>query len=76
LVITRHREPAGVRDGFRSEDDWFDYRLDTTPRFLKRVEPARRNVSAGQAIRLEYTPRKLPPAPQTPCVNIPRPSPE
>ena len=28
IVITRHGRPAGLLVGFRSEEDWFDYRLD------------------------------------------------
>lgn len=38
VVITRHGRPAGLLIGFESEDDWFDYRLENDPRFLKRVE--------------------------------------
>jgi len=41
IVITRHGKPAGVLIGFESEDDWFDYRLENDPRFLKRIESAR-----------------------------------
>lgn len=26
IIITRHGKPAGVLIGFKSEDDWFDYR--------------------------------------------------
>ena len=37
VVITRHGKPAGVLIGFKSEDDWFDYRLENDPRFLQRV---------------------------------------
>ncbi|HLQ25105.1 MAG TPA: type II toxin-antitoxin system Phd/YefM family antitoxin [Acidiferrobacterales bacterium] len=36
ILITRHGKPAGVLIGFESEDDWFDYRLENDPRFLKR----------------------------------------
>jgi len=39
--------------GFESEDDWFDYRLEHDPRFLARVERARKSFQAGQGIRLE-----------------------
>jgi prevent-host-death family protein len=35
IVITRHGKPAGVLIGFRSEDDWFDYKLENDPRFLR-----------------------------------------
>jgi prevent-host-death family protein len=38
LVITRDGKPAGVLIGFRSEDDWLDYRLENDPRFPRRVE--------------------------------------
>jgi hypothetical protein len=27
IVIMRHGKPAGLLVGFKSEDDWFDYRL-------------------------------------------------
>ena len=35
------------------EDDRFDYRLENDPRFLERIESARRNLRAGRSIRLE-----------------------
>jgi len=53
LVITRHGKPAGVLIGFKSADDWFDYRLENDPRFLRRIEQARRSVRAGRGRRLE-----------------------
>jgi prevent-host-death family protein len=53
IVITRHGKPAGVLIGFESEDDWFEYRLENDPRFLKRVELARASLRAGKGIRLE-----------------------
>ncbi len=53
IVITRHGKPAGVLIGFESEDDWFDYRLENDPRFLKRIESARNSLRAGKGIRLE-----------------------
>jgi len=53
VVITRHGKPAGVLIGFESEDDWFDYRLEQDPRFLRRVESARRSLRAGLGIPLE-----------------------
>lgn len=53
IVITRHGKPAGVLIGFESEDDWFDYRLENDPRFLRRVEAARRSLRAGRGVRLE-----------------------
>lgn len=57
IVITRHGKPAGVLIGFESEDDWFDYKLENDPRFLKRVEQARRSLKAGRGIRLEDIPK-------------------
>jgi prevent-host-death family protein len=53
IVITRHGKPAGVLIGFESEDDWFDYRLETDPRFLQRIESARTSLRAGRGVRLE-----------------------
>jgi prevent-host-death family protein len=53
IVITRHGKPAGVLIGFESEEDWFDYRLEHDPRFLRRIEQARNSLRAGQGIRLE-----------------------
>ena len=53
IVITRHGRPAGVLIGFKSEDDWFDYRLENDPRFLLRIESARASLKAGRGIKLE-----------------------
>jgi prevent-host-death family protein len=53
IVITRHGKPAGVLIGFESEDDWFDYRLENDPRFLKRIEQARKSLRAGRGVALE-----------------------
>lgn len=53
IVITRHGKPAGVLIGFETEDDWFDYRLEHDPRFLKRIEGARRNLRTGRGAKLE-----------------------
>lgn len=57
IVITRHGKPAGVLIGFESEDDWFDYKLENDPRFLERVERARKSLIAGGGIRLEDVPK-------------------
>lgn len=57
VVITRHGKPAGILIGFGSEDDWFDYRLEHDPSFLKRVETARRSLRAGKGIPLEQLER-------------------
>ena len=53
IVITRHGKPAGVLIGFESEDDWFEYRLENDPRFLRRIEQARNSLRAGHGLRLE-----------------------
>lgn len=53
IVITRHGKPAGVLIGFESEDEWFDFRLENDPRFLKRIESARVGLRAGRGIKLE-----------------------
>jgi len=53
IVITRHGRPAGILIGFESEDDWFDYRLENDPRFLRRMERARLSIRAGHGVRVE-----------------------
>ena len=53
IVITRHGKPAGLLIGFESDDDWFEYRLEHDPRFLQRIEQARKNLRAGRGTRLE-----------------------
>jgi prevent-host-death family protein len=53
IVITRHGKPAGVLIGFESEEDWFEYRLENDPRFLRRIEQARQSLQAGRGVRLE-----------------------
>ena len=56
IVITRHGKPAGVLIGFDSEEEWFEYRLEHDPRFLKRIQEARINLQAQHGIRLEDLP--------------------
>lgn len=53
VVITRHGKPAGVLIGFKSEDDWFEYRLENDARFLERVARARASIRAGRGVKLE-----------------------
>jgi prevent-host-death family protein len=50
IVITRHGKPAGVLVGFESEDDWFEFRLENDPRFLKRIARARASLRDGKGI--------------------------
>src|SRR5216117_1412075 len=56
ILITRHGKPAGVLIGFESEDDWFDYRLEHHPEFLRRVAQAREALRSGRRVRLEDLP--------------------
>ena len=58
IVITRHGRPAGVLIGFRSEDEWFEYRLETDPRLLRRIDAARASLRAGKGIHLERAMKK------------------
>jgi prevent-host-death family protein len=58
IVITRHGKPAGVLIGFKTEDDWFDYRLENDPRFLDRIQSARDSLRAGRGVRLEDLDKK------------------
>src|SRR6266568_3639016 len=60
IIITRHGKPAGVLIGFESEDDWFDYRLENDPRFLRRIEQARNSLQAGRGTKLEDVERVPP----------------
>lgn len=53
VVITRHGKPAGILIGFHSEDDWFEYRLERDPRFLRRIASARQSLREGRGVRLE-----------------------
>jgi prevent-host-death family protein len=53
IVITRHGKPAGLLIGFKSEEDWFEYRLENDPRFLARVAAARKGLRAGKGVKLE-----------------------
>lgn len=52
IVITRHGRPAGILIGFGSEEDWFEYRLEHHPEFLRRIEEARVALRAGQGVPL------------------------
>ena len=53
IVITRHGKAAGVLIGFKTEDDWFEYRLEHDSQFLKRIDKARSDIRAGKGTRLE-----------------------
>ena len=53
VVITRHGKAAGVLIGFKSDDDWFEYRLQNDPRFRRRIESARQNLEEGKGTRFE-----------------------
>ena len=53
IVITRHGRAAGVLIGFGSEEDWFDYRLEHHPEFLRRIAEARSAIYEGRGVRLE-----------------------
>ena len=53
IIITRHGKPAGVLVGFQSEDDWFDYKLEHDPRFLKRIAAARQSLRLGRGVSID-----------------------
>jgi prevent-host-death family protein len=55
IVITRHGRAAGVLIGFSSDEDWFDYRLEHHPEFLRRIAKARAALRAGLGVKLEDT---------------------
>ncbi len=50
IVITRHGKPAKVLIAFRSEEDCFDYCLESDPRFLRRIEGARQSLRTGCSV--------------------------
>ena len=52
IVITRHGRPAGVLIGFASEADWFEYRLEHHPEFLRRIADARAALREGRGVPL------------------------
>jgi prevent-host-death family protein len=56
IVITRHGKPAGILIGFGDEEDWFEYRLEHHPEFLRRIAEARAALKAGRGVRLEDLP--------------------
>lgn len=47
-MITRHGRPAGLLIGFDAEDDCFEYRLENDPRFMRRIERARKPARRSQ----------------------------
>ena len=53
IIITRHGKPAGVLIGFASEEEWFNWRLENDPRFLRRIDDARRSLREGRGVKLE-----------------------
>ena len=53
IVITKHGKPAGVLIGFQDEDDWFEYKLENDPRFLKRIAKSRASLLSGKGIPWE-----------------------
>jgi PHD/YefM family antitoxin component YafN of YafNO toxin-antitoxin module len=53
ILIMRRGRPAGVLIGFASEEDWFDYQLETDLRFERGIEAARQSLRAGRGVKLE-----------------------
>jgi prevent-host-death family protein len=53
IVITRNGKPAGLLIGFASQDDWLDYQLENDPRFLRRIDKARKSLREGRGVRIE-----------------------
>jgi len=45
------QKTAGLLIGFASEDDWLDYLLENDPRFLRRIERARKRSREGRGGR-------------------------
>lgn len=53
IVITRRGKPIGVLIGLASGDKEFDARLESDPRFLRRIAEARQSLCAGRGVRIE-----------------------
>jgi prevent-host-death family protein len=53
IIITNNGRPAGVLVGFASEDDWFDYQLVHDPRFVRRIDDARKSLRKGRGVKLD-----------------------
>ena len=53
ILITRHGRAAGVLIGFESDEDWFEYRLEHHPEFLRRIDSARSAIREGRGTRLK-----------------------
>lgn len=53
IIITRHGKPAGVLIGFKSEEDWFEYRLENHQNFAQRIAEARESLRLGHGVRIE-----------------------
>jgi prevent-host-death family protein len=53
IIITRQGKPAGVLIGFKSDEDWFEYRLENHPEFLGRIASARSAMRRGRGKKLE-----------------------
>lgn len=53
VLITRHGRPAGILIGFADEEDYFDYKLESDPRFEARIARSREQKKRGDVIRLE-----------------------
>jgi hypothetical protein len=50
-IVARAVRKSGVKKVTLSE--WFEYRLENDPRFLRRIEQARQSLQAGRGVRLE-----------------------
>lgn len=50
IVIIRHGRPAGVLIGFASDEDWFEYRLEHHPEFLRWAAEARAAIREGRGL--------------------------
>jgi hypothetical protein len=53
VIITHHGTSAGLLIGFETEDDWFNYRLENNPSFLRRIEQAKKSIKSALGARLD-----------------------
>jgi hypothetical protein len=48
--MARNVRKTGLKE---VSEDWFEYRLENDPRFLRRIEQARASLRAGRGVHLE-----------------------
>ena len=53
IVITRRESDQDPGRSAKSDEDWFEYRLEHHPEFLRRISEARAAIGAGRGVALD-----------------------